>query len=74
MENKNFPVTEYVYGAYKMTPKYYYYYKDGTYKEYVKFFKTELDCARYCVEHDYKYDNIYLEPDSQKSSSLIYRG
>lgn len=53
------------YGAYKLVPKKYYIY-DGTYKEYVKFFETELDCARYCIEHDYKYDTLYLTPDSAK--------
>lgn len=49
-----------VYGAYVMKPKQYYY-EDGTYKAYVKFFESELDCARYCMKHieqdtTYNYD------------------
>ena len=54
-----------VYGAYDEVPKQYYT-KDGTYKEYKKFFKNELDCARYCVKNQYKYDTIYVEPDSKE--------
>lgn len=63
----------YVYGAYQMIPKHYYF-KDGVYKEYVAFFESELDCARYCVERRFEYDNIYIEPDSQKKFSSMNRG
>lgn len=65
-----------VYGAYVMKPKQYYY-KDGTYKAYVKFFESELDCARYCMKHieqdtTYNYDSIYIEPDSKKITQEHY--
>lgn len=54
-----------IYGAYKTIPKDYYI-QDGTYKEYRKFFQTELDCAKYCVKHNMKYDSIFIEPDSKE--------
>ena len=54
-----------IYGAYKTIPKDYYI-QDGTYREYQKFFQTELDCARYCVKHNMKYDSIFIEPDSKE--------
>lgn len=67
----------YIYGAYIMKPKQYYS-KDGTYKEYVKFFESELDCARYYMKHmeqedtTYRYDSIYIEPDSKKITQEHY--
>lgn len=66
-------MTKSIYAAYREVPKQYYI-KDGVYKEYTKFFESELDCARYCVEHHFEYDNIYIEPDCQKYSSLTHRG
>ena len=54
-----------IYGAYDEVPRKYYV-QDGTYKEYKKFFQTELDCARYCVKHNMKYDSIFIEPDSKE--------
>lgn len=54
-----------IYGAYKTIPKDYYI-QDGAYREYRKFFQTELDCARYCVKHNMKYDSIFIEPDSKE--------
>lgn len=54
-----------IYGAYAEVPKSYYM-QDGTYREYKKFFQTELDCARYCIKHDMKYDSIFIEPDSKE--------
>lgn len=60
-----------IYGAYSEEPKQYYL-KDGTYKEYKKFFENELDCARYCIKSQYKYDTIYVEPDSEKLTKGHY--
>lgn len=60
-----------IYAAYDMKPKQYYM-QDGTYKEYVKFFENELDCAKYCVKHEYKYDSIYIEPDNKKVEQEHY--
>lgn len=54
-----------IYGAYKEVPKNYYI-QDGTFREYRKFFQTELDCVRYCIKHDMKYDSIFIEPDSKE--------
>ena len=61
-----------VYGAYDEVPKQYYM-KDSTYKEYKKFFKNELDCARYCVKNQYRYDTIYVEPDSKELTREHYQ-
>ena len=61
-----------IYGAYGEVPKKYYI-KDGTYKEYKKFFENELDCARFCVKNQYKYDSIYVEPDSKKLTEEHYK-
>lgn len=54
-----------IYGAYVMQPRSY---NRGStyYREYKKFFQTELDCARYCIKHDMKYDSIFIEPDSKE--------
>lgn len=60
-----------VYGAYDEVPKQYYM-KDGIYKKYKKFFENELDCARYCIKNQYKYDTIYVEPDSEKLTKEHY--
>lgn len=54
-----------IYGAYDEVPRKYYV-QDGIYKEYKKFFENELDCARYCVKHNMKYDSIFIEPDSKE--------
>lgn len=61
-----------IYGAYSEVPKQYYI-QDGTYKEYKKFFENELDCARFCVKNQYKYDSIYVEPDSKKLTEEHYK-
>ena len=61
-------MTKSIYAAYREVPKQYYI-KDGVYKEYTKFFESELDCARYCVENTFKYDIIDVEPDSTESSA-----
>lgn len=50
-----------IYGAYKEVPKQYYL-KDGTYKEYVEYFESELDCIAFCVAHGYMYDCIHVQP------------
>ena len=56
-----------IYAAYDMAPKQYYS-QDGTYKEYVKFFESELDCLRWCNKQNerYNYEIIWVEPDSEK--------
>ena len=61
-----------IYGAYDEVPRKYYI-QDGTYKEYKKFFENELDCARFCVKNQYKYDSIYVEPDSKKLTEEHYK-
>lgn len=59
-----------VYGAYKEVPKIYYL-RDGTYKEYIKFFESELDCARYCVKNDFKYDTLLVTPDGETEKEVL---
>lgn len=59
-----------IYGAYHEVPKIYYL-KDGTYKEYVKFFENELDCARYCLKNDFKYDTLLVTPDSEEEKRVL---
>ena len=59
-----------IYGAYKEVPKIYYF-RDGTYKEYVKFFESELDCARYCLKNDLKYNTLLVTPDSEKEKEAL---
>lgn len=56
-----------IYAAYDMAPKQYYS-QDGTYKEYVNFFESELDCLRWCNKQNerYNYEIIWVEPDSEK--------
>lgn len=56
-----------IYAAYDMVPKQYYV-QDGTYKEYVKFFESELDCLRWCNKQEKRYscETIWVEPDSEK--------
>lgn len=54
-----------VYGMYREVPKQYYM-KDGTYKEFIKFFQDELDCAREAVKMGVKYESIYIEPSSKQ--------
>lgn len=61
-----------IYGAYDEVSRKYYV-QDGTYKEYKKFFENELDCARFCVKNQYKYDSIYVEPDSKKLTEEHYK-
>ena len=59
-----------IYGAYDEVPKQYYM-KDGTYKEYKKFFENELDCARYCLKNGFKYDTLLVTPDSEKEKEAL---
>lgn len=56
-----------IYAAYDMAPKQYYA-QDGTYKEYVKFFESELDCLRWCNKQKKRYscETVWVEPDSEK--------
>lgn len=60
-----------IYAAYKMVPNQYYV-QDGTHKKYVKLFESELDCAKYCVEYKYKYESVWVEPDSEKVKQEHY--
>lgn len=50
---------------YREVPKQYYM-KDGTYKEFIKFFQDKLDCAREAVKMGMKYESIYIEPSSEQ--------
>lgn len=60
-----------IYAVYDNVPNQYYV-QDGTHKEYVKFFESELDCAKYCVKHEYKYKSIWIEPDNEKVKQEHY--
>lgn len=63
MNNYNYTI----YAACRMVPNQYYV-QDGTHKEYVKFFESELDCLRWCNQQEEKYsvESIWIEPDSGK--------
>lgn len=56
-----------IYAAYDNVPNQYYV-QDGTHKEYVKFFESELDCLRWCNKQKARYscECIWVEPDSEK--------
>jgi len=56
-----------IYAAYHMIPNEYYL-QDGSHKEYIKFFESELDCLRWCNAQEEKYnvESIWVEPDSEK--------
>ena len=56
-----------IYAAYAEVPNQYYV-QDGTHKEYVKFFESELDCLRWCnrQEERYNVEAIWVEPDNEK--------
>lgn len=52
-----------IYGAYLPIPTGH---RNEQYDVYQKFFESELDCARECVNNGWKYKAITVEPDSEK--------
>lgn len=41
--------------------------EDFSYKKYIRYFEDELDCCRYCMRNNYKYDSLYVIPKSQEN-------